>query len=187
MRKKSIDGLPYEHMSTNAKIYQSVICRLCPYRIYSNDSEKVTFGIGNIFGDYIFIVPSYDTKAKVGTETTLTLLAKTFNEITGKNMFEEAYITRLVKCQKNLDHSLYEQAVTPCSNYLVKEINRLAAKNIIFFGTTYNDYMNNRDIVGLNIPLKNIFKSLNPDIFFYDNNILKKRFIDNLTHILLNY
>lgn len=183
-RKFKEEGLPYNHIHTGIKIYQSITCSNCPYRLYHNEKDTVTMGIGNINSNFIFVLPTYDTRAKVGSETTLTLLIKAYNEITGKDIFEEIYITRLVKCYKNVDHNLYKLSITPCSNYLVYEFNRLMGKNVVFFGSTYEDYINNSDTVGLNIPLKNIYKIYSPDVLFYDNPLIKDKFITNLTSII---
>lgn len=178
--------LAYKHIDTKIKIYQNIVCSNCPYKIYANEQEVVNLGIGNIYSNFIFILPTYDNNASIGIETSLTLLSKVYNEITSKNILEEVYITRLVKCYKTVDHDLYNYAVTPCSNYLRYEVNKLSAKHIIFFGKAYDDYINNNNIISLNIPFKNIYKSYSPDVLFYDNPKIKESFINNLTYILSN-
>lgn len=183
---KEIIGIPYDHIHTTKKINDSIICKSCPYKIYSNKTDTVTMGIGNIFSNFIFVVPTYDSKSKVGNETTLTKLISIYHEITGKELLEQIYVTRLVKCYKTVDHNLYNQSVTPCSNYLMYEFGRLQGKHVIMFGTTYSDYISNCDVVGLNIPNKIIHKCYSPDVLFYDNDTIKQRFIDTLSNILNN-
>ena len=183
-RKDREEGLYYEHIITGIKISISKVCDKCPYKIYSTPEETVAFGIGNIYSNFIFILPTYNHRAKINGETSLTLLNKTYNEITGKNMFEEVYTTRLVKCSKNTDHSLYQSSIGPCSNFLIYEINKLDGKHVVFFGSAYDDYINNSSMVGMNIPHKIIHKIYSPDILHYDNSKIKETFINNLTKIL---
>lgn len=186
MGKKQIE-LAFEHMNTNIRITNNKVCHICPYRLYANDKDLVTLGTGNIHSNFIFILPTYDTKAKLGYSNLLSLLHKSYYDIVGRSIFEDSYITRLVKCNKTKEYDLYTSAIGPCSNYLIYEINRLNAKNIVFFGSSYEDYISNSSTVGMNIPFKNIHKLYSPAVLLYDNSKIKEKFMTDLTTIVSNY
>jgi len=178
--------LKHSHIESKINIKLSSNCITCPYRIYADEAEIVTLGIGNIHSNFIFVLPTYDTKTTMGYDNLLDLLCKSYNDIKSLDLLEEVYVTRLVKCSKNTEYNLYGSAIHSCSKYLIYELNRLSAKNIVFFGTAYNDYINNNDTAGTFIPNKNIFSSYSPGILLHDNEITKVHFIQHLSNILAN-
>lgn len=176
--------LVYEHMKTSINIKSSNVCRSCPYRMYVDNDEVVTLGTGNIHSNFIFILPTYDTIDKFGYSNLLSMLSMLYEEITGKNLFDDVYITRLVKCSKNNEHNIYNSAISPCSHYLTYELNRLTAKHVVFFGSAYEDYENTKDTVGMYIANKQVHKVYSPGILYYNNPNLKDKLIKDLTFIL---
>jgi len=182
--KKEVQGLHMEHMNTKIIIKNHNTCATCPYRIYAKDNETVTLGIGNINSDFIFILPTYDFKAKIGYDSILELLSVEYEKAMGKSVFDDAYITRLVKCHKSTTHNLYESCITNCSTFLFYELNKLDARNVVFFGSAYDDYISKANIVGHNIPIKKVFKSHSPGVLYYNNLSLTTKFFTNLNNII---
>lgn len=185
MKKKQVE-LAVEHIISNINIKLSKTCAKCPYRLYAKSDETVTLGTGNISSNFIFVLPTYDTRTKLGYSNLLTVLADGYREVIGKDLFTEIYVTRLVKCYTNSEHDLYSQAIGPCSGFLIYELNKLPARNILFFGSAYDDYNNNSDTVGMSIPNKNIFHINSPGVLFYDNEKFKKKFYQHLLYIINN-
>jgi len=177
-------NLYIEHMVTKIMIKTNAACKDCPYRIYAKDDEVVTLGVGNINSDFIFILPTYDIKAKIGYDTVLSMLALWYEQTYGKNIFDDIYITRLVKCSKNTGHDLYQSCIQPCSTFLAYELNKLGARTVVFFGSAYDDYIARADTVGHVIPKKNIFKSYSPSVLYYKKPDIIKKFYNNINSIL---
>ena len=72
-RKKQEKELAIEHMQTRFEIANYYTCRECPVRLYSKE-KYITYGVGNLHSDTIFILPNYDINAKIGYKTILYLL-----------------------------------------------------------------------------------------------------------------
>jgi len=184
-RKGKQSELTYQHLATGIKIKTAPYCQNCVYRIYATEEQTVTLGTGNIHSNFIFVLPTYDLKSKVGYDNLLSLLADTYHNIVGRSIFEDIYITRLVKCSNKAEHNIYESAVSCCDKYLIYEMTRLTGKHVVFFGSSYDDYYNNNcATVGTHPQFKTIHKLYSPAVMFYDNDKLKQKFIDDLTNIL---
>ena len=175
-----------KHINTNINIKHSLVCRLCPFKIYAEPNDTVEFGVGNMFSNFIFVIPSYNTKTNKEI-TSLNAISKIYRDITGKNILEEIYVTRYVKCYKNTQHALINHAANSCVKYLTYEVTKLSAKNIIFFGDTYRYYENNNDLIQFDLYNKNIFNVYSPNIIMFDNDVAKDKLYETLTHILNNY
>lgn len=173
-----------EHTPTKIAIKRSDVCEECPYRIYADEKDVVKLGIGNIYSNFIFVLPQYDVNASIDDETVLKKLDKFYKKITGKPMLENAYVTRLVKCCNKSNNELYNSAVKPCKYFLQYEIIKLGGKNIVFFGDTYHDYITSSDTVGNNIPNKNIYSCMSAGVLFYDNQDVINAFEKQLLDIL---
>lgn len=182
-RKQTV--LAFEHIATKISIKTANACSVCPHKIYCDEGDTVTMGIGNIHSNFIFILPTYDIKTKLGYNNILSLLADAYNKIKGKSLFEDIYVTRLVKCSQHNAHNIYNSSIAPCSNYLSYEINKLYGKHIVFFGSSYEDYNANG---GVKIYTHNRFihKLYSPAVLYYDNPVIKKKFLDDLS-VILNY
>lgn len=181
--KKHIE---FPHMNTNIEIVESKVCNGCPFKVYSNKGDKVVLGTGNINGSHIFILPTYDYKASQGYQTLLSLLVKFFDEHMGRDLFEDVYVTRMVKCNHRSEHELYNDAVRPCMEFLDYEVRKLPARNVVFFGQAFNDYERHNDTVGRNIPFKNIFKAFSPAVLFYDNPKVIADFTEQINKVFMN-
>jgi len=182
MSKKTIE-VAFDHMGTKIKIKANDVCSNCVYKLYAKDEETVTLGIGNIHSNFIFILPSYDPKSKLGYVNLLTILKDAYSDVFNRDIFNDVYVTRLVKCSKNTTFNLYESAISPCSHYLTYEVNRLVAKHIIFFGSTFDDYQNN-NTVAMYLHNKYVYKAYSPAVLLYDNIIVKDKFFNELKTIL---
>lgn len=169
MAYKRKGSAEFPHMRTTILIKTCSTCSECPFKVYSEEKDNVILGTGNIHGNNIFVLPTYDYKAKEGYTTLLSLLVDFYDKEIGQNLFEDVYVTRLVKCNHRSEHELYNDAIGPCLKFLQYEINKLGARNVVFFGQTYDEYIANSDTVGRYIPFKNIHKAYSPAVLFYDN------------------
>lgn len=188
-KRKEVVEVAVEHITTTHNIKSSNTCSNCPYRIYCDDNEKVELGVGNIYSNMMFILPSYDTKAKIGYNTILSLLSEIYKEVTGNDLFENAYITRLVKCNKNSEHDLYTSSVDYCRIYLKYEFVKLRPNKVVFFGDTYDLFTKGNGISNIVDITTNhrakVEKAYNPAVLYYDNEELKDKLINRLKEILL--
>lgn len=179
-RRVKEEELAVEHIVSNAKISTAKCCRYCPLRLYINKDDKIIFGVGNIITNTIIILPSYDTQAKIGYNTILKIVEDAYKDITGKELLEEVYVTRAVKCFKRTDFNLEKEAIKSCFSNLFYEIGRITPSKIIIFDKLcYNTLFNYNN--GL-IQIKSV---ISPGVMYYDNDALKKVFIDEFKRALL--
>ena len=184
MAKKNIDTI--EHIKTKYSIKGGAICSKCPFKLYTKN-DTVSFGIGNIYSNFIFILPSYDINAKIGYNTILSILQEQYKEITNEELFEKVYVTRIVKCYENTAYSIIDDSIKHCNIFLQYELSKLKAKNVVFFGNTY-DY-----IVSLNNPTINTIlhyktshKVYSPAVMYYDHYENQQTFIKQLKESIRN-
>lgn len=179
-RKKDI----IKHIKTMFVINQFSKCEHCPLRIYAKENETITYGVGNINSNVIIVLPTYDANADKDYNTILKLLLDTYKEHIGKNLLEDAYITRIVKCYKNSPYNLIDSAIHYCIFHTSYEIMRINAKHVIFAGDTVKKYIdafhssNNISTFG-----KISYTMYSPAVMFYDNETIKNNFIEQLTYI----
>lgn len=177
---KEVD-LAVEHIVSKAKIKTAKCCQYCPLKLYvSSDDDTIIFGTGNIITDTIMILPSYDVKAGIGYITMLKIVQDAYKDITGKELLEDVYVTRAIKCLNKTDFNLEKEAIKSCFSNLFYEIGRITpAKIIVFDKLCYNtlfNYNNN----GI-IKIKSV---ISPGVMYYDNQNLKKVFIDEFKRAL---
>lgn len=179
-RKKDI----IEHIKTMFVINQFSKCEHCPLRIYAKENETITYGVGNINSNVIIVLPTYDANADKDYNTILKLLLDTYKEHIGKNLLEDAYITRIVKCYKNSPYNLIDSAIHYCIYHTSYEIMRINARHVIFAGDTIKKYIdafhssNNISTFG-----KISYTMYSPAVMFYDNETIKNNFIEQLKYI----
>lgn len=173
-----------EHRKTQLVIKQCSTCKDCPLKIYAKENEKITYGVGNIHSNVIIVLPTYDTNADKDYNTILKLLLDTYKEHTGRDLLEDAYITRLVKCYKNSPYNLIDAAIPYCSFHISYEMLKINAKNIIFTSDTLKQFIdgfhsrNNIRTFG-----KNTYTMYSPAIMYYNNETIKSNFIEQLKWI----
>lgn len=172
------------HMASNLKISENNMCEGCVFKLYAKPEDVVTFGIGNTNGDFIFVLPSYDFKAKAGYHTLLTYLQECYKDITGVSLFEDVYVTRLVKCSYQSEHSLYNNAIKTCHKYLNSEFKRLDIKRVVFFGTAYDDYITAAPYNYTISNIKNISTHISPGVIYYGGDDARKDFTNSLRAII---
>lgn len=179
-RKKDI----IEHKKTMLVINQFDKCKHCPLRIYAGKNETITYGVGNINSNVIIVLPTYDVKADKDYNTILKLLLDTYKEYIGRDLLEDAYITRIVKCYKNSPYNLIEQAIPSCIFHTSYEIIKHQGKYVVFMGNTkiHIDLYHAEH----NIPLyhKIAITAYSPAVMYYDNRpTIKDAFIKQLKWI----
>ena len=91
-------------------------CANCPYRLYQKTNVIVKKGQGNYFGKAIFIVDD-DESVKI--------LKEIYEYLTGRDIFEDYYVTTLYKCKYNKDVKRPEIVGMSCIKNVRKEINDL--------------------------------------------------------------
>lgn len=169
-----------EHCKTQLVIKQCNTCKNCPLKIYAKENERITYGVGNIHSNVIIVLPTYDANADKDYNTILKLLLDTYKEHTGRNLLEDAYITRLVKCYKNTPYNLMDQAKYYCVPHTSYEIVNHPGKYVLFMGNTKTnvDIYNEQNNI---ILYHKITASLySPAVMFYGNDTLKNTFIKQL-------
>lgn len=178
-RKKDI----IKHSKTMFVISQFADCSDCPLKIYAKPNETITYGVGNINSNVMIVLPTYDINADKDYNTILKILIDTYKEHTGKNLLEDAYITRIVKCYKNSPYNLIESAIDNCIIHVSYEILKFKGKYVIYTGNTFeaiNDYhiANKIDIYD-----KFQLTMYSPAVMYYNNNTNKENFIKQLQWI----
>lgn len=178
---KNID-LAIEHIISKIKIQDAKCCKNCPLKLYvSSDNDTIIFGVGNILTDTIIILPSYDVKAKIGYITMLQIVQDAYKDITGKELLEEVYVTRAIKCLNKTDFNLEKEAIKSCISNLYYEIGRITPHKLIIFDKQIYDFSlykyNQRKYV-----VKTV---ISPGVMYYDNDALKDIFIKQLKEALL--
>lgn len=172
--RKNIKQIDVEHIATNISIKEK--CSNCPMSIYHKDDAKVMLGVGNIYSDIMMILPPYDVEAKIGYNTILKLLIDEYRELTGKELLEDCYVTRYIKCVNKTPFNIYVNAYLYCYVYIQYEIKQLRPLHIISFDAKFSSIARNIHY--------DVVEVMNPGVLYYDNESLKKRFRDELSKAL---
>lgn len=170
-----------EHLVTKLYVNEQCnhTCSMCPARLYEPTLRKVVFGIGNTCSKIMFILPNYDISTNKNYKTLLDMLAQAYEKVTGFNMFEQVYTTRLIKCYTNSSYDIVSACTKFCISYLYTEIKVVRPETVVFFGNTYNNY-----IKGGGTPFKNVIECISPGVLFYDNQDTIKVFYEQLAEAL---
>lgn len=166
------------HLISKIEINKANCCKNCSLRLYAKNDDKITFGIGNIYTNTILILPSYDVNLGEESNSMLSIIKDNYTKITGRNIFEDCYVTRYIKCFNKTDFNLNDDAIKYCVHHLIYEINRIRPRKIITFGDKYEEYIQNDYIP--------IFNVINPAVMFYDNENLKNKFIEQFKIAILS-
>lgn len=126
-------------------------CQTCINRMF-NSGNKIEIGIGNITSDIVIILPMLSSKKN--RNKILDDVKAMWEDITGKNILEECYITYHIKCPKHTSYDTSNAAVSCCNKILNKELLRVPYRYMIMFNTA-------------SIVLQNV--QFNNDIFVYNN------------------
>ena len=173
--------LAVEHLSSMVNIKTAKCCLNCPLRLYARKDDKIIFGCGNIITDTIMILPSYDVKAGIGYNTILNITQNVYKDITGRELLEEYYVTRAIKCLNKTDYVFEKQAVNSCISNLWYEIGRIKPKQVIVFDKYVYEVLEiNCRRLGIGIKT-----NMNPGVMYYDNESLKKIFYEEFKRSLL--
>ena len=179
-RKKKDIKLSVEHMSTNLFISTCEICSKCPCRIYADKDDKIIFGVGNIYTDTIMILPSYDVKAGIEYPTILKIMQDTYKNITGKELLEDCYVTRTIKCFNKTDFNLEIIAIKSCFINLLYEVHRIKPKKVIILDRRIYDF----GLYDCNKGKFTVKTVISPGVMYYDNQNLKDIFMEQLTEAI---
>lgn len=175
------EKLAIEHIVSKINIQKAKCCQYCPLRLYTGKEDKIIFGVGNIITDIIMVLPSYDTKAKIEYNTILRIVENAYKNIIGKELLEEVYVTRTVKCFKRTDFNLEKEAIKFCFSNLFYEINRITPKKIIIFDKELYNFGLYNCIKG-KYDIKTV---VSPGVMYYDNQNLKDIFIKQFKEAII--
>jgi hypothetical protein len=179
-RKKKDVELPVEHMSTNLFISICEVCSKCPCRIYADEDDKIILGVGNIYTDTVVILPSYDVKAGIGYPTILKIMQDAYKDIVGKELLEDCYVTRTIKCFNKTDFNLEKDAVKSCFTNLIYEVSRIKPKKVIILDKQIYDF----GLYSCNRGKFAVKTVISPGVMYYDNQNLKDIFMKQLTEAI---
>lgn len=166
-----------KYLSTELLIDE--VCYDCPLKLYNKKGSKVTYGVGNIYANTILILPPYNINSK--KDSVINIIDDLYSKNTGKNIFEEYYITRTIKCYNSTNFNLNDSAFKICYKYLIHEICRIKPKSIILFDKNYYEFIDNF-CSNYKIQVHNI---LNPNVMWYDNNIIKESFMQQFKDVVI--
>lgn len=114
----------------------SNICKDCPCRIY-NTNGIIRYGKGNLFANYLIVLPPYKTEDLTTTPVEESLLQDILDK-TNINI-NDCYITRAIKCYSPIKGINYNSAYK-CYYRLIQEIKYINPKIIIMFGKEVKVY-----------------------------------------------
>lgn len=166
------------YYNTTRKIVTDRFCANCPLKLYAKEDDKVILGIGNICGDILFILPSYDISTRVNYDNMFDITNQAYCNVTGRDIIEDYYVTRYVKCHNKTSFKLDDICVNHCFHNLLYEINRIKPKKIASFDRNLSNVLNG---ISANIRIYNI---TSPGVMYYSNQYLKDKFMNELMQLL---
>lgn len=175
MANKELDD---RHMRTRMYVKTHFGCKHCPCKVYNDDNDVIIYGTGNIYSDVFMILPSYDVKYKQNYFNMLDIIEKIFNDITGENVFEKAYITRGVKCFNKANYDITIQALNHCAEHLKYELLKIHPRKVIIFDKNCYDLFDGQ------YPKFEVFTIYSPAVMLYDDDKLKDTFIKDFKSAL---
>ena len=160
-------------------------CINCPYRLYQKQNDIVKQGQGNYFGKAIFIVDD-DESVKI--------LKQVYENLTGRDIFEDYYVTTLYKCKYNKDIKRPGIVGMNCIKNVREEINKIQTGVVYAIGTNVisivSNYLNNKNLVldtilDINFKYKTFYLvNYNPKWCKKGNIVLKDTFINEFSKII---
>ena len=159
-------------MESKIKITNNPICAECPCKIYADDKTTIAFGRGNIVSGKIIILPQFNQKS-------LEIIIEQYLELTGRDIYEDCYVTALQKCYIFSDIP-EKKSAEHCTRLLTYEIGKINPRKLLFLGFTYDHYCNNCKV---NVINGKVITAPNPLIFMYNN----QKFITEFTERLREF
>ena len=156
-------------------------CKNCPYRLYQKDTAIVKKGQGNYFGKAIFIVDD-DESVKI--------LKQVYKNLTGRDIFEDYYVTTLYKCKYNRDIKRPGIVGMNCIKNVRVEINKIPIGVVYGIGnnviTILSNYLNNKNhVLDINFNYKMYYLiNYNPKWCKKGNIVLRDTFINEFSKII---
>lgn len=172
-RRKQFEGK--EHITAYAKINACKTCVDCPLRVFAKEDDNVVLGIGNIFAKQWIVLPTYNTKCAT-YKTRLDVLIDVYKELTDRELREDFYITRDIKCINPSSYLLYHAAKDSCAHFLRYEYIKLHPQNIVWFSDNLYE-----------CPFENSTTITSCAVMFYDDDKLKERFKQEFMNAISGY
>lgn len=172
-RKNKTIKLTVEHYGSQLFINKIDICSNCPLKLYSKENDTIVFGTGNRVTDTMIILPSYDIKSDVNYNTILKIVRDIYKDITNKELLEDCYVTRTIKCVNKTDFNLEKEAIKNCICNLYYELSRIKPTKLIIFDKQLYDF----GLYNYNRGKYNVKTVISPAVIYYDNQNLKDVFV----------
>lgn len=156
-------------------------CTNCPYRLYQKQNDIVKQGQGNYFGKAIFIVDD---------EESVKILKQVYEYLTGRDIFEDYYVTTLYKCKYNRDVKRPGIVGMNCIKNVIEEINKIQTGVVYAIGTNVitivSNYLNNKNhVLDINYRYKMYYLfNYNPKWCKKGNIVLRDTFINEFSKII---
>lgn len=156
-------------------------CTNCPYRLYQKPKDIVKKGQGNYFGKAIFIV---------NDDESVKILKEIYEYLTGRNIFEDYYVTTLYKCKYNSDIRRPIVVGSNCIKNVREEINEIQTNIVYAIGTDVtsivSNYLNTTShVLDINFKYKTFYLfNYNPKWCKKGNIVLKDTFINEFAKII---
>lgn len=156
-------------------------CTNCPYRLYQKPNDIIKKGQGNYFGKAIFIV---------NDDESVKILKEIYEYLTGRDIFEDYYITTLYKCKYNSDIRRPIVVGANCIKNVREEINEIQSNIVYAIGTDVtsivSNYLNTTShVLDINFKYKTFYLiNYNPKWCKKDNIVLKDTFINEFSKII---
>lgn len=173
----------FKHISGALEIKKFFGCNNCPEKLYAKDGDKIQYGIGNIYTDTMFVLPNYDINIKTNYDNILELLINAYKELRGKDILEEVYISRILKCFHHSSYNLENKAIDCCITHLFNEMYKHKGNNIILFGNTYDILCKYKADFDLILNYKVIQICYSPAMIFYN----KDKFMEDFECCLTSF
>lgn len=108
-----------------------IYCNSCVNKLF-NHKRVILKSKGNIMADTVFLIPN-----KTYGEELHKVLYDLYLDITGKDIYEECYVTYNIKCPYCYVYNFANKAAEQCYKILDKELTKVPYKRIFVFGEAW--------------------------------------------------
>lgn len=177
--KKNNNKVNIEYYQTELYIQFIRLCAQCPLKLYAKDKAKIVLGVGNIMSDIMLVLPPYNINSD-DKYNLLNIIQNIYKTIKGRELLEDCYITRSIKCDNRTDIDFKNYAIKFCIKNLFYEVHAIKPKKVIIFDKQLYDFGLYECNKG-----KFIVKTvISPEVMYYDNQNLKDIFMKQFNEAL---
>lgn len=157
------------------------ICYKCPYKVYRDVDETISYGIGNIYSDIMLIGDGIINQTSLrGGNGYLQYIKEIYEKVSNFELENNVYITDLIKCNDKSEY-IDKNDCLVCIEILKSTIAKHKYRKIIFTGNTLNiAYKYDPLFIKKLIKLTKVYKTYSIKCISYNN----PKVIDDLTNQL---